>query len=143
MKGASYIVCGTTQELAEAMGTEIRNCYCNFLQFWANALREDEELHNMYLQRMETEPQVVEKSVCEKITQIMENRKENKRYYKKYLPFIRSRHILIISNLSDFYDDLLPNGSIAYAFMLDPPYIVNQRECTIQKMDGRKRLTFS
>lgn len=134
MSSANYIVCGSAQEVARAFATEVRENYQKFLEFWINELKDDEEVHQHYLARLENEPEIVEKNAYAKILLIMKKRKQYKEYYRGFL-FFRSLNNIIISNETHFYDDLLDGDGIAYAFMMDSTYVIDKKENTIQKLE--------
>ena len=125
------------ERIAKDTAILIRNRYVRFLQIARETVWGDAGLNSLYLEKIIKEPDIIEKSVYEKVLQILQDRDKHVKYYKKYF-FLRSKNIVEITNdaSSDFFDNLLEGSSVAYFFPMDETYKINIKQGSVHRVEN-------
>ena len=125
------------ERIAKDTAILIRDRYIRFLQLARETVEGDAGLNSLYLEKILKEPDIIEKSVHDKILQILQDREGHVKYYKKYF-FLRSKNIIEITNdtSSDFFENLLEGRSVAYAFPIDETYQINIKEGSVHRVEN-------
>lgn len=133
MQEGTIFLGNTLEEVAQALAEEIRRNYLSHLEFWQATAMDDPHEFYQWKKKIESEPSVVQRNAFDKILKIMQNPKDNKKYFKKKWRFLRSKHVISVTKSSGFYQDLLPGKDIEHTVSVNVEYLIDKRHMTVVK----------
>lgn len=113
-------------DLAAAFATVVAKKYKGHLEFWQATAMDDREEHLMWEGRIQSEPDVVKERALNRIKSIMDNPKENRKFYKKFWKFFVDWGTIRVIPSTGFYQNLL-GRDITNAFSVNVEYLIRMR----------------